>query len=163
MWMRLFPWELMPWDSSFMSPAPGMSALKMAAALIARMPGGMDAVALVVNPTDEEVLRIQERVPTTLWQFHGDETPERCQEIAQGMPWLKAARIKAGFNLSEFSLQYADAAGFLLDAFVEGYGGGGHVFDWSLIPDTWTKENAHRVVIEWWIEHAQRGRGYCTP
>jgi len=35
----------------------------------------------------------------------------------------------------------------LLDAFVEGYGGGGHVFDWSLIPELWAKENAHRVVL----------------
>jgi phosphoribosylanthranilate isomerase len=119
----------------------------MAAALIGRMPGGMDAVALVVNPTDEEVKRIKDRVPMTLWQFHGDESAKRCEEIAEGMPWMKAARIKPGFNLSDFSLQYANAAGFLLDAFVEGYGGGGHVFDWSLIPELWAKENAHRVVL----------------
>jgi len=29
---------------------------------------------------------------------------------------------------------HSSAAGLLLDAFVEGYGGGGKVFDWSLIP-----------------------------
>jgi phosphoribosylanthranilate isomerase len=34
-------------------------------------------------------------------------------------------------------------AGLLLDAFVDGYGGGGKVFDWSLIP----KELAPRVVL----------------
>ena len=143
----------------FYEPSPRYVSPEMAATLISRLPGGVDAVALVVNPTDEEVLRIQERVPTTLWQFHGDETPERCQEIAQGMPWLKAARIKAGFNLFEFSLQYANAAGFLLDAFVEGYGGGGHVFDWSLISDTWTKENAHRVVLSGGLNTHNVGEG----
>ena len=143
----------------FYEPSPRYVSPEMAATLISRLPGGVDAVALVVNPTDEEVLRIQERVPATLWQFHGDETPERCQEIAQGMPWLKAARIKAGFNLFEFSLQYANAAGFLLDAFVEGYGGGGHVFDWSLIPDTWTKENAHRVVLSGGLNTHNVGEG----
>ena len=79
----------------FYEPSPRYVSPEMAATLIARMPGGVDAVALVVNPTDKEVLRIQERGPTTLWQFHGDESPERCKEIAGGMPWLKAARIKA--------------------------------------------------------------------
>ena len=34
-------------------------------------------------------------------------------------------------------------AGLLLDAFVDGYGGGGKVFDWSLIP----KELAPRLVL----------------
>jgi len=34
-------------------------------------------------------------------------------------------------------------SGLLLDALVEGYGGGGKVFDWSLIP----KELAPRVVL----------------
>mgnify|MGYP000400660006 CR=1 FL=1 len=34
-------------------------------------------------------------------------------------------------------------AGLLLDAFVDGYGGGGKVFGWSLIP----KELAPRVVL----------------
>lgn len=131
----------------FYEPSPRYVSPEMAAALIGRMPGGMDAVALVVNPSDEEVKRIKDRVPLTLWQFHGDESAKRCEEIAEGMPWIKAARIRPGFNLSDFSLQYAKAAGFLLDAFVEGYGGGGHVFDWSLIPELWAKENAHRVVL----------------
>jgi len=143
----------------FYEPSPRYVSPEMAAALIGRMPGGMDAVALVVNPSDEEVKRIKDRVPMTLWQFHGDESPGRCEEIAEGMPWMKAARIKPGFNLSDFSLQYAKAAGFLLDAFVEGYGGGGHVFDWSLIPPTMGKRKRASGRFEWWIEHAQRGRG----
>ena len=72
---------------------------------------------------------------------------------------MKAARIKPGFNLSDFSLQYAKAAGFLLDAFVEGYGGGGHVFDWSLIPELWAKENAHRVVLSGGLNARNVGEG----
>ncbi|MEO0047598.1 MAG: hypothetical protein RLZZ410_557 [Pseudomonadota bacterium] len=131
----------------FYAPSPRYVSPEVAATLVGRMPGGVDAVALVVNPTDEEVQRIQDRMPLTLWQFHGDESPERCAEIAGSLPWVKAARMKPGFRLEDFSLQYSQAAGFLLDAFVEGYGGGGHVFDWSLIPEVWAKENAHRVVL----------------
>jgi phosphoribosylanthranilate isomerase len=36
--------------------------------------------------------------------------------------------------LLDFARQYPHAQGLLLDAHVEGYGGGGKVFDWSLIP-----------------------------
>ena len=143
----------------FYAPSPRYVSPEVAASLVGRIPGGMDAVALVVNPSDEEVARIKDRVPLTLWQFHGDESPERCEAIADGLPWVKAARIKQGFNLADFSLQYGKAAGFLLDAFVEGYGGAGHVFDWSLIPDIWAKENAHRVVLSGGLNTHNVGEG----
>ncbi|MBU3598958.1 phosphoribosylanthranilate isomerase [Polynucleobacter sp. 30F-ANTBAC] len=143
----------------FYEPSPRYVSPEVAATLVGRMPGGMDAVALVVNPTDEQVLRIKDRMPVSLWQFHGDESPERCTEIADGSPWIKAARMQPGFRLEDFSLQYSQAAGFLLDAFVEGYGGGGHVFDWSLIPELWAKENAHRVVLSGGLNTHNVGEG----
>jgi phosphoribosylanthranilate isomerase len=42
--------------------------------------------------------------------------------------------VRPGLDLVEFAGSFPDARGLLLDAFVEGYGGGGHVFDWTLIP-----------------------------
>jgi phosphoribosylanthranilate isomerase len=42
--------------------------------------------------------------------------------------------VRPGLDLVEFARSFPDARGLLLDAFVEGYGGGGHVFDWTLIP-----------------------------
>jgi phosphoribosylanthranilate isomerase len=42
--------------------------------------------------------------------------------------------MSPGFDLLDFAARHADAAGLLLDAFVEGYGGGGKVFDWSVVP-----------------------------
>jgi phosphoribosylanthranilate isomerase len=50
-------------------------------------------------------------------------------------------------DLLEYELAYRASsnlfAGLLLDAFVDGYGGGGKVFDWSLVPE----ELAPRVVL----------------
>jgi len=46
-------------------------------------------------------------------------------------------------DLLQFANAYTAAKGILLDALVEGYGGGGKVFDWSLIP----AELAHRAVL----------------
>jgi phosphoribosylanthranilate isomerase len=38
-----------------------------------------------------------------------------------------------GVDLLDCARQYEDAQALLLDAHVEGYGGGGKVFDWSLV------------------------------
>jgi len=42
--------------------------------------------------------------------------------------------MRAGFDLLDFATKFSEAQAVLLDAHVEGYGGGGKVFDWSLIP-----------------------------
>jgi phosphoribosylanthranilate isomerase len=131
----------------FYPPSPRAVTPHMAAQLISRLPAGIDAVGLVVNATDAEFAAIKALAPITLWQFHGEETPERCQELASGHPWMKAARVGVQFAYDDFSLQYWDANAFLLDALVEGYGGGGVPFDWQGIPQTWVSENAHRVVL----------------
>ena len=131
----------------FYPPSPRAVTPNIAAQLISRLPAGVDAVGLVVNASDAEFAAIKAVAPISLWQFHGDETPKRCLELATGQPWMKAARVGAQFAYEDFSLQYRDANAFLLDALVEGYGGGGVPFDWQGIPQTWVSENAPRVVL----------------
>ena len=46
----------------------------------------------------------------------------------------RAARMSPGFDLLDFASRFRSAQALLLDAHVEGYGGGGKAFDWSLIP-----------------------------
>ena len=63
-------------------------------------------------------------------------------------PFLKAARIPLGgagnaFDLLEYVSLYSAAQALLLDAHVEGFGGGGQAFDWSLLPQN---VNAHLVL-----------------
>jgi phosphoribosylanthranilate isomerase len=73
-------------------------------------------------------------------QFHGDETPAECLAATGdgARPFLRAARIPLAdtnsFDLLEFAEHYRDAQAILLDAHVEGYGGGGKPFNWSLLP-----------------------------
>lgn len=131
----------------FYPPSPRAIRPEDAGALISQLPKGIDAIGLVVNPTPNQIEEIRANAAITMWQFHGDETPEQCKRLAGGLPWLKAARIGQSFNFADFSLQYRDAAGLLLDALVEGYGGGGTTFDWDLIPALWANENAPRVVL----------------
>ncbi len=131
----------------FYPPSVRAVSPNIAAQLISRLPVGVDAVGLVVNATDEQFAAIRAAASITLWQFHGGEAPERCAQLAAGEPWMKAARVGTGFAFDDFSLQYGQANAFLLDALVEGYGGGGVPFDWQGIPQTWVSENAPRVVL----------------
>jgi phosphoribosylanthranilate isomerase len=100
--------------------------------LARRLPPFVTPVLLFVNATADEIAAGLAAVPNALLQFHGDESPAQCD--APGRPYLRAARMATGFDLLDFAARYTGAAGILLDAHVEGYGGGGKVFDWSLIP-----------------------------
>ena len=131
----------------FYPPSPRAVTPHIAAQLISRLPAGIDAVGLLVNASEAEFEAIRAVAPITLWQFHGDEAPQECALLANGQAWMKAARIGPGFAFDDFSLQYSQASAFLLDALVEGYGGGGVPFDWQGIPRIWVSANAHRVVL----------------
>jgi phosphoribosylanthranilate isomerase len=89
-------------------------------------------VCLLVNAPLSLVQTVVQAVPNGLLQFHGDESLQQC--LAAGRPFLRAARMAPGFDLLDFAHAFQPAAGLLIDAHVEGYGGGGKVFDWSLVP-----------------------------
>jgi phosphoribosylanthranilate isomerase len=103
-----------------------------AAALTRRLPPFVTPVLLLVNATPALLRSALAAVPQALLQFHGDESPAQCE--APGRPYLRAARMTPGFNLLDFGLRFRSAQALLLDAHVDGYGGGGKAFNWSLIP-----------------------------
>jgi len=88
-----------------------------------------------------------ELLPAAMLQFHGDETAEQCRAAAGARPFLRAARIpleaSPAFDLVEFASLHDRASAILVDALVEGYGGGGKAFDWSRLPPS---VNAHLVL-----------------
>lgn len=136
----------------FYLKSPRYVSPETAAALVAAVPPFVTTVGLFVNATPQEVEDVVRQVPISILQFHGDETPEQCASIARAInrPFMRAVRMGpevTGADLLKYETHYRAAsslfAGLLLDAYVEGYGGGGKVFDWSLIPE----ELAHRVVL----------------
>ena len=120
--------------------SPRHVAVQRAAVLARRLPPFVTPVVLVVNAEASLIQSVVQTIPDLLLQFHGDETPADCR--APGRPFLRAARMAPGFDLLDFAAQYPHAQGLLLDAHVESYGGGGKVFDWSLIP-----QNVPRPVV----------------
>ena len=123
------------------APSPRAVSVERAAELAQRLPAFVTPVLLFVNEEPSKVIAACAHVPGATAQFHGDETPEQCwQSIGQGRSaFLRAARIPLGdaatqFDLVEYAHRYSQARAILLDAHVDGYGGGGKTFNWSLLP-----------------------------
>ncbi|WP_423228774.1 phosphoribosylanthranilate isomerase [Pseudaquabacterium rugosum] len=112
--------------------SPRAVSAQRAAELARRLPPFVMPVLLFVNATPALIQQGVAAVPQALLQFHGDESPQDCQ--APGRPWIRAARMDDGFDLLHFASRQSGASAILLDAHVDGYGGGGKAFDWSLIP-----------------------------
>jgi phosphoribosylanthranilate isomerase len=121
----------------FYAASPRAVDLDRAIALARRLPPFVTPVGLFVNAAPAEIVRACAAIPTLLLQFHGDESPADC--ATTGRPYLRAARMAPGFDLLDFSVRFSRAQALLLDAHVEGYGGGGKVFDWSLVPSGVTR------------------------
>ena len=118
-------------------PSPRAVSPQRACELAQLLPPFVTPVLLFVNAAPAEVAAGLAAVPNALLQFHGDETPEQCLQLALGRPFMRAARVPTtpagaqGFDLLKYAQDYSQAQAILLDALVQGYGGGGHAFDWT--------------------------------
>ena len=132
------------------APSPRAVSVARATELAARLPPFVTPVLLFVNAPTPEVIAATARVAGATVQFHGDETPVQCWQASNDgtRPFIRAARIPLGaagahFDLLEYADVYSQAQAILLDAHVEGYGGGGKAFNWSRLS---TNVNAHLVL-----------------
>ena len=116
----------------FYPPSPRFVDLAQAAELARAVPPFVTIVGLFVNADPALVRETLAAVPIHLLQFHGDEDEAYCRQFDR--PYMKAARVRPGMDLVQYAADFPSAQAILLDAFVDGFGGGGKVFDWSLIP-----------------------------
>ncbi len=131
-------------------PSPRHVTVERAAELAGRLPPFVTPVLLFVNASAIEIIAACNRIPLAVLQFHGDESAKLCAQA--GRPFMRAARIpmdespESGtvrFDLVKYAQDYSAAQAILLDAHVEGFGGGGKTFNWSLLPPN---VNAHLVL-----------------
>ena len=130
--------------------SPRAVSAERATQLAQLLPPFITPVLLFVNPELGEVAAACALLPTALLQLHGDESPKTCAALvgASNRPFIRAARIPIGppgaeFDLVKYAFDYFQAQAILLDAHVEGFGGGGKAFNWSLLPPS---VNAHLVL-----------------
>ncbi|WP_301100959.1 phosphoribosylanthranilate isomerase [Propionivibrio sp.] len=116
----------------FYPPSPRFIDLPQAAELARAVPPLVTIVGLFVNADPVVVEETLAALPIHLLQFHGDEDERYCRQFDR--PYIKAVRVKPGVDLVQCAAAYPSAQAILLDAFVDGFGGGGKIFDWALIP-----------------------------
>jgi phosphoribosylanthranilate isomerase len=118
------------------------------------LPPFVTPVLVTVNDSEDRLAQALDEVPNALVQFHGDEEPARCEALAR--PYLRALAVTPQTRLLDWKASHPQACGFLLDAPVDGYGGGGKVFDWSLIGNA---DSALRLVLSGGLNAANVAAG----
>lgn len=103
--------------------------------------GKAKIVAVVVNPSNDDLDEIVALLRPDILQLHGDESPERVLTIkaVYGLPVMKAFSVRTADDLKRVEAYVGIADRFLFDAKPpkgsDLPGGNGVSFDWSLL--TW--------------------------
>ena len=99
---------------------------------IAALPGKIEKVAILVNPTWDEAKAAAMTPGITALQLHGAETPEFCRQLMrEGIRFEKALPVTSDASVA--SLPDFFTRTLLLDSGVAGeFGGSGRTFPWEI-------------------------------
>lgn len=125
-------------------------SLENARRLRSLVPAMVSVVALFVNASKEQVQETINEVQPDILQFHGDESPEECEQY--GRRYMKAFRVGApGLDTSQAVLdtccRYHSACAWLFDSYSAGYGGSGKQFDLRLLEKVAVSTESRAVVL----------------
>ena len=125
----------------FFPASPRYVTPDRAAALAARLPDDVIAVALAVDPDDALIADLDAVTGIGMYQLHGDEAPARVRAVRErtGKPVMKAVKVAGRADLDAADA-YLDAADMLLfdakaPADMTGAlpGGNALAFDWTIL------------------------------
>lgn len=117
----------------FVEKSPRYVSLTEARLIAESIPPFVTVVGLFMDASADVVFEALKVAPLNLLQFHGDESPEFCEQFE--MPYIKVLRMRENVNVVAFAQDYPNAAGILLDTYSKAGGGSGQTFDWSLVPE----------------------------
>jgi phosphoribosylanthranilate isomerase len=124
----------------FYPPSPRAVTADSAAALASLVPERVGRVGLFVDPSEDELQSVLSRVPLTMLQLHGRETPERIAAIKRrfGLKVMKAIGVAAPDDLDAAAPYLAAADWLLFDAKPPKEpdalpGGNARAFDWRIL------------------------------
>jgi phosphoribosylanthranilate isomerase len=126
----------------FYPPSPRSVSAETAAELARLVPERVGRVGLFVDPADDELQAVLSRVPLTMLQLHGSESPERIAAIKRrfGLKVMKAIGVAEPADLDAATPYLAVADSLLFDAKPPKEpgalpGGNARPFDWRILQD----------------------------
>lgn len=123
----------------FFDRSPRVVTLEDAAALSARVPHGVERVALVVDADDAFLDAVIGPGVVDVLQLHGGETPERCAHIRAryGLPVMKVLGVATADDVMRIDDYAASVDRFLFDTKppkgATRPGGNAVAFDWTVL------------------------------
>ncbi len=125
----------------FYADSPRAITIAQAEDIIELLPPFVSVVALFVDAEPEFVHECIASLTIDLLQFHGDESPEYCDQFER--PYIKAVRMHESIELQVVAKRYQGASALLLDSYQPGVPGGtGQTFNWS-----WIEEVAKPIIL----------------
>jgi phosphoribosylanthranilate isomerase len=131
----------------FFAKSPRFVTAPAAAELFDPVPDTVLKVGLLVDPDDDLLDRVASHVRLDYLQLHGQETPQRLEEIrlSFGRPVIKAVGVASAADIDDAVAAYGKIADRLLfdakpPAGAERPGGNAASFDWTLLAGRrWTR------------------------
>ena len=125
----------------FFERSPRFLSLTRASSITQNIPKNVQKVGLFVDPTDREISEVIENVTIDTLQLHGNENPERVQEIKDftKLSIIKVIKVKTFQDVNSFKAFEDTADTFLFDAKVNTEkntnlpGGNAISFDWKVL------------------------------
>ncbi len=122
----------------FFPPSPRNLTAEQAQSLLMGTPETCKKVAVMVDPSDADLTTILAHFTPDYLQLHGEESPERTQEIKQhtNLPIIKALPVRKSDDVARAGEYETIADMLLFDAKEPSStlpGGNGLAFDWQLL------------------------------
>jgi len=115
-------------------PSPRFVLEEALSELLPLLSDNTSAVAVFVNETAEEMIRICAEYGFSYAQLHGGESVEVCQKVkAEGIGVIKAFPVSDSIDLDLLQTYEPFVDYFLFDTKTKSYGGSGKQFEWNLL------------------------------
>jgi phosphoribosylanthranilate isomerase len=132
---------------NFFSGSKRYLRMEAAGEWIASLPGNVEKVAILVNPSWEEAKAAATTAGITALQLHGAETPEFCRRLMEnGIGFEKALPVTDPDSLANMPDFFTPSV--LLDSGGAGeFGGSGRTFPWEIARDFVLSRPHLRVIL----------------
>ena len=125
----------------FYPPSPRSLDSISASRLVSLVPPSIKKVGLFVNPVNNQLNKVLNDVSLDLIQLHGEETPDRCNDIRKifGLPIMKVIKVANIYDIENVGDYYEVVDWLMFDAKAPDSmdnalpGGNAIKFDWSLL------------------------------